>query len=269
MSRISCTFNELRRNGKKALIPFITGGNPSLEMTKGLIESLAESGCDIIEIGIPYSDPVADGPTLQRAAQRSLANGTNIQDLFDLVADIRGYLDIPIVFLAYYNCIYNYGIKNFAKSASCSGVDGIIVPDLPPEEASFFEEAAWNEGIDTIFLVAPTSTEKRLKLISEHSRGFIYCVSLTGVTGARQSLCSGFEEFMAKVRRFTDKPLCVGFGISTPEMASHVGKIADGIIVGSAIVDMLESSLTSGEGEKESLNKISKFVRSFREELDN
>lgn len=268
MSRIGETFDRLRKQGRRGLIPFITGGDPSLRMTKLLVKALGESGSDILEIGVPYSDPLADGPTLQKASQRSLANGTRIRDLFELVADIRREIETPIAFLTYYNCIYRYGVKDFVRAAVDAGVDGVIVPDLPPEEAGGLEEAAWKEGLDTIFLAAPTSTEERLKLISEHSRGFIYCVSLTGVTGARQSLFSGLGEFIARVRGITDKPLAVGFGISNPEMASRVGKMVDGVIVGSAMVDIIERSLCAGEGEEEMIDKVSKFVKGLREGLD-
>jgi tryptophan synthase alpha chain len=264
MSKIRDTFEELKCEGRCALIPFIMGGDPSLEVTGQLIKVAEANGANILEIGIPFSDPMADGPVLQKAAQRSLAQGVRIRDLFRVVKESREETDIPIVFLAYYNSVYNYGQEAFVEAAASSGVDGLIVPDLPVEEADGLRKLASDAGVDLIFLVAPTSTHERLNLISERSMGFIYCVSLKGITGSRSSLDTGLQEFIGRVRRQTDMPLAVGFGISNAQMACQVGKIADGAIIGSALVELMEASSTTDAA----LYKAAEFIKEVREALD-
>jgi tryptophan synthase alpha chain len=257
MSRIEKVFN---KTGHKALIAYITTGYPSIEATLKVVPLLAASGCDIIELGIPFSDPLADGVTIQNASYHALENGVTPEICLETAAKLRQMVVIPLVFMSYYNPIFNYGIEKFCKACSESGIDGLIIPDLPPEEGLDMEAASKKYGIDLIYLLAPTSNEKRIKLAAEHSRGFVYLVSVTGVTGARSFLPSDLETFIRKVRKVSDKPLCVGFGISTPEQAEQVARTADGVIVGSRIVQYMESD--------ESFSKVTDFVAGLRKAID-
>ena len=257
MSRIDKVFT---KHGHTALIAYITTGYPSIDATLKAVPVLAENGCDIIELGIPFSDPLADGVTIQNASYRALQNGITTNICLELAGVLRKKVDTPLVFMSYYNPIYHYGIDKFCKACSISGIDGLIIPDLPPEEGVEIEESSSNNGIDLIYLLAPTSNNERIKLGAEHSRGFIYLVSVTGVTGARSFLPSGLEDFINRVRKTTEKPLCVGFGISTPEQAAQVGRLADGVIVGSRIVQLLESN--------DSFSRIGNFISELRHALD-
>ncbi|MFH1626028.1 MAG: tryptophan synthase subunit alpha [Pseudomonadota bacterium] len=261
MTRISKVFQKLRSRHGKALIPYITAGDPSLELTKKLIVQLEESGADMIELGVPFSDPMADGPTIQRASERALANNVSLKDVLDLVGEIRMYTEIPIILFGYYNSFFIYGAEKFAKDAEHAGVDGVLVLDLPPEEADELKVYIDKAGLDIIFLLAPTSTEDRISLITKKASGFIYYVSVTGVTGARTSLDLHIEEHVSKVKQFTDLPVAVGFGISTPEQASMVATWADGVIVGSAIVKTIEENL----GSPRMVKTVGQFVRSLKE----
>lgn len=257
MSKIKKVFT---KQGHTALIAYITTGYPSIDATLKAVPVLAENGCDIIELGIPFSDPLADGVTIQNASYRALQNGITTNICLELAGVLRKKVDTPLVFMSYYNPIYHYGIDKFCKACSISGIDGLIIPDLPPEEGVEIEESSSNNGIDLIYLLAPTSNNERIKLGAEHSRGFIYLVSVTGVTGARSFLPSGLEDFINRVRKTTEKPLCVGFGISTPEQAAQVGRLADGVIVGSRIVQLLESN--------DSFSRIGNFISELRHALD-
>jgi tryptophan synthase alpha chain len=257
MSKIEKVFT---KQGHTALIAYITTGYPSIDATLKAVPVLAENGCDIIELGIPFSDPLADGVTIQNASYRALQNGITTNICLELAGVLRKKVDTPLVFMSYYNPIYHYGIDKFCKACSISGIDGLIIPDLPPEEGVEIEESSSNNGIDLIYLLAPTSNNERIKLGAEHSRGFIYLVSVTGVTGARSFLPSGLEDFINRVRKTTEKPLCVGFGISTPEQAAQVGRLADGVIVGSRIVQLLESN--------DSFFRIGNFISELRHALD-
>jgi tryptophan synthase alpha chain len=257
MSKIEKVFT---KQGHTALIAYITTGYPSIDATLKAVPVLAENGCDIIELGIPFSDPLADGVTIQNASYRALQNGITTNICLELAGVLRKKVDTPLVFMSYYNPIYHYGIDKFCKACSISGIDGLIIPDLPPEEGVEIEESSSNNGIDLIYLLAPTSNNERIKLGAEHSRGFIYLVSVTGVTGARSFLPSGLEDFINRVRKTTEKPLCVGFGISTPEQAAQVGRLADGVIVGSRIVQLLESN--------DSFSRIGNFISELRHALD-
>lgn len=256
MSRIGTVF---ARKGHKALIPYVTVGYPSVEVTLKVVPLLARNGCDIIELGIPFSDPLADGATIQKASFHALQNGVTPQFCLDLAKQLSKEVETPLVFMTYYNLIYSYGFEKFCRACRESGVDGLIIPDLPPEEGSELGAAAEKHGIDLIYLLAPTSTGERIKLVAEKSRGFIYLVSVAGVTGARNALPSGLGDFVARVRRVTAKPLCVGFGISTPEQAGQVASIADGVIVGSRIIQLMEG------GDDSSL---ADFVKGLRNALD-
>ncbi len=241
MTRLARTFSELRRRGERALIPYLTAGDPSLAATRALLLEAARRGADVIELGIPFSDPLADGPVIQRASQRALASGVTLPQVLELVREVRGDVPIPIVFLTYYNPVHAFGLKAFAHAAVEAGVDGVIVADLPPEEAGPFGTEARAAGLDLIHLVAPTSPPERMRLIARRSRGFIYVVSLTGVTGARAMLPPDLVELLRQLRAVTTKPICVGFGISTPDQVAAVAPHADGVIVGSAIVSLVET----------------------------
>jgi tryptophan synthase alpha chain len=248
MSRIKNTFSRLKKRNEAALIPYIMAGDPDLAATKRLILEMEKAGCDIIELGAPFSDPLADGPTIQKAALRSLARNTSVADVLALVADVRRESRIPLILMTYYNLIFRYGEERFAAEAAAAGLDGIILPDLPPEEAQTLIQAAKKNGLDMIFLLAPTSTPERVKLVSRLSQGFVYYVSLTGVTGARAALPGTVEDSLNKIKTMTEKPVAVGFGISTPDQAAQVAHWgADGVIVGSALVKVIEENGSSPE----------------------
>ena len=263
MSRISEKFDVLKKAGGKALIPYIMAGDPDMAATGRMILELEKSGADIIELGVPFSDPLADGPTIQRAAIRALKGRVNLSHVFSLVRDVRKKTQVPIVLMLYYNLVLKYGEDRFVKDAVSAGVDGVIVPDLPPEEAEGLMDAADRYGLDVIFLLAPTSSPDRIRLVAGSSRGFIYYVSLTGVTGARVALDKGIQSGVRKIRRVTGKPVCVGFGISGPEQAAMVSGWADGVIVGSAIVGIMERSMDV----EAMLKKVGGFVRGIKKSM--
>lgn len=263
MSRIDEVFKRLRSHREKALIPYVMAGDPDLKGTEGLILEIERAGADIIELGVPFSDPLADGPTIQKASDRSLARGTSLRKVLYLVKRVRGKCTVPIVLMTYYNPIFRYGEERFAKDAVTCGVDGVIVPDLPPEEGSRLMRAARRRGIDTIFLLAPTSTDDRIKRISRLSSGFIYYVSLTGVTGVRRGLSEDLRSNLEKIKNFTDKPIAVGFGISSPEQVAKVSRWADGVVVGSAIVRLIEKNINNPR----LAFKVGDFVRKLKKGL--
>ncbi len=260
MSRISQTFSRLRRRGERALVVYLTGGDPSLDETKALLLEAARRGADLIELGVPFSDPLADGPVIQRASQRALAAGVTLARVMELVREVRGELSVPLVFLTYYNPLLAFGLKAFARTATEAGVDGVIVADLPPEEAGPLSAEARAAGLDLIHLVAPTSPPERMRLIARRSRGFIYAVSLTGVTGTRAELPVGLVQYLSQLRAVTRKPICVGFGISTPEQVKALAEYADGVIVGSAIVRMVEEH----RGSESLTHEVGRFIASLK-----
>ncbi len=235
-TRITETFRRLRADGKKAFIPYIMTGDPSLQRTEELVLLFEQCGADIIELGVPFSDPLADGPTIQRAAERALRARTTLRTVLSLVGDLRRVTGIPLVLMTYFNPVFKYGEERFISEAKGAGVDGVIIPDLPPEEAGPFIRASRRHRLDTIFLIAPTSTEKRIKKVIAASCGFIYYVAITGTTGASLLLDGSMEILMAHIRKHTDNPVAVGFGVSTPDDASRIARLADGVIVGSAII---------------------------------
>ena len=239
MNRIDSKFKRLRSEGRKAFIAYVTAGDPNLATTKKVVLRLEEAGVDIVELGIPFSDPIADGPTIQAASYRALAGGVTLKKIFAMVKGLRAATDMPLVFMTYYNPVLRYGLKGFFASCRRYGVDGVIVPDLPCEEASELIKFAKLEKVAVIFLSAPTSTPERIKEIARRSGGFIYYVSLTGVTGARRELPKDIASRIRMIRSVTNKPVAVGFGISTPAQASRIAGMADGVIVGSAIVKMI------------------------------
>lgn len=242
MNRIDRTFRKLRAQNKKAFIPYVMAGDPSLAKTKETVLLLERSGADIVELGVPFTDPLADGPTIQRAAERALHSGVNLRKVIGLVRDIRPDCQMPLVLMTYYNPVFRYGVEGFVRDAVDAGVDGVIIPDLPPEEAGELLHFTKPGRLAAIFLVAPTSTEERIRKIAGASTGFIYYVSMTGITGAKLSLDSSLPESLSALRRITKKPVAVGFGVSTPEEAKAMSEFADGVIIGSAIVKRLHES---------------------------
>jgi len=256
MSRISDTFNKLKGAGSKALIPYIMAGDPSLDTTKHFVLDLEAAGADIIELGVPFSDPLADGPTIQRAAERALNNGTTLKKVLGLVREIRKVSDIPLILMTYYNPVFKMGIESFVKNAVNSGVDGVIIPDLIPDEADDFIKPARRYGLDTIFLLAPTSTADRIARVVRASTGFLYYVSITGTTGSKLSIEKTMKDTLHSIRGITGKPVAVGFGISTPEEARAVAGLADGVIVGSAIVKLIAQE-----------KSIKNYVKSLRKAI--
>ena len=256
MSRIDQIF----ASHKKVLIPYLTVGYPDVATTIKTAGLLADNGADIIELGVPFSDPLADGITIQNASFMALHNGVTLETCLEVAAKIRQKIKTPLVFMSYLNPIYKYGIEKFCQACSDAGVDGLIIPDLPPEEGSSLERCTIAKNIDFIYLVAPTSTTTRIKMITEHSRGFMYLVSEAGVTGVRNEIHAGLEDFINRVRTVTHQPLCVGFGISTPEQAHRVVEVADGVIIGSKIIQLMEADA--------SLEKIREFIGQVRKAID-
>jgi tryptophan synthase alpha chain len=253
-------FQDLKRNSQCALIPFITAGDPDLATTAKAIEVLAQGGADLIELGVPYSDPLADGPTIQAAATRALQKGVALEDVLTIVKQVIDKIDVPIILFTYYNPIHYRGIESFLKEIKQAGVSGLVVPDLPLEEAEVLLEPASKIGIEVTLLVAPTSSPERIKAIASYSQGFIYLVSVTGVTGARSQIATGIKELVADLHNTTDKPIGVGFGISSSEQARQVKEWgADAVIVGSAIVERLAQ-----DDSEAGLKAIGEFCKSLK-----
>ena len=263
MGRIGETFARLRSTGERALVPFITGGDPDLDTTEALVLAMAESGADLIEIGVPFSDPTAEGPTIQRANERALAGGTTLRRILERVKALRPRVDVPLLLMGYANPFYAMGVGGFVEAAAEVGVDGIIVADLPPEEGEALFQAAEQGGIDPVLLAAPTTVESRLQLLAERTRGFLYYVSLTGVTGARAELAGDLEAAVGRIRGHSEVPVCVGFGISTPEHARMVGSFADGVVVGSAVVDRIETAAS----REAAVDAVAQFVSALKAPL--
>lgn len=242
--------------GEKVLITYITAGDPDLDTTYRLVLEMERAGVDIVELGIPYSDPLADGPVIQRASQRALKSGANIYNIFQLVEKLRVKTEIPLVFLVYFNCVFKYGFERFLDECQKKGIDGLIIPDLPLEERIELQEMMMGYNIDLIPLVAPTS-EERIKAIVEDSNGFVYCISSMGVTGRRNTFEVDLNKFLNQVRECTDLPLALGFGISTPEMVKKLKGLCDALIVGSGIIEEIERGIKEGEVEE----KVFEFVK--------
>jgi len=256
MSRIQEAFS---RPSGKALIAYVTVGYPSVQATLDVVPLLTASGCDLVELGIPFSDPLADGVTIQKASFQALQNGVTPGVCLDVARQLTQKVDVPLVFMTYYNPILRHGHEAFCHDCAKAGIDGLIIPDLPPDESQELETLTQKNGLDLIYILAPTSTDERIMLAAGRSRGFVYLASVAGVTGARDELPPGLGEFAARVRRATKLPMCVGFGISNARQASQVAKIADGVIVGSRIVNLM------GEGSTASLQS---FVRELRSAID-
>lgn len=254
MSRIHQKFQQLNTDGRKGFIPFVTAGDPDLATSLSIVLKLAELGADVIELGIPFSDPMADGPTIQRSSQRALDNGTTLAEVLHLALMVRQRCDVPIVLFSYYNPILRFGIEDFVKSAVHSGIDGVLLTDVIEGEAARISAKFAANGIDLISLIAPTTTEDRLKAICEHAHGFVYAVSRAGVTGAQESTSGAAETLVNRARQFTDLPIAVGFGISTAAQVADVWAYADAAVVGSAIVSVIEKA-------DDPVAEVEKFVR--------
>jgi len=272
MSRIAETFAALKRDGRRGFIPFITAGDPDLETTGKLIIELAEAGATLIELGVPFTDPMADGPVIQRASERALRHSFGLAEIFDVVAAARKHTDVPIILFSYFNPLLQFCFEGnadgtsalpafrfeiLAQAASTAGLDGVLVTDLVPEEAGEFAAALRANDLDMIFLVAPTSTDERLQMVAKRASGFIYAVSRAGVTGARDAMSAEAEKLVRRVRRFSDLPVAVGFGVSTPGHVKDVWRYADAVVVGSALVSEIENAQNSVD----LVSRIGKFVR--------
>jgi tryptophan synthase alpha chain len=263
MSKLTSTFTELREEKRTALMPYLTMGFPYPESALELVPALVEGGADLIELGVPFSDPLADGATIQAASQRALTGGMTPSRCLDQVAELRRRgVTVPLVLMSYFNPIYQIGTAAFAARAADVGLDGVIIPDLPPEEAAPFQDPLAARGIDEVFLLAPTPDKARMKTVAARSRGFLYLVSLKGTTGARAALPDHLEAFVSRVRAITELPLAVGFGISTPDQAAQVAQIADGVIVGSALIRAIAEV---GNGSEEAARA---FTASLRAGMD-
>jgi tryptophan synthase alpha chain len=259
VSRIGECFARLRREGKRGFIPFVTAGDPDLETTRALIVELARAGATAVELGLPFSDPVADGPVIQRASERALRHDFGLAEVLALVASARRETDVPVVLFSYFNPLLQYGVGRLAAEAGAAGVDGVLVTDLVPEESAEFNAALGRHGLDQIFLVAPTSSDARLRMAAERAGGFVYAVSRAGVTGARADLSAEAERLVARVRAQTDLPVAVGFGVSTAGQVADVWRYADAAVVGSALVSEIERLA----GTENLVEEAGKFARSL------
>ncbi len=259
MNRIGDTFLELKRSGRGGFIPFITAGDPDLATTELLLIELGAAGADIIELGVPFSDPVADGEVIQRASERALRNGVTLRDALTCIARAKQHIDVPIVLFSYFNPLLQFGEDRLAIEAKEAGVDAVLVTDLIPEEAQLWTDTLHQHHLDSIFLVAPTTSDQRLARIAQQARGFIYAVSRAGVTGPRSEMTHEAEALVQRVRSVSDLPVAVGFGVSTPEQVREVWRFADAAVVGSAIVSQIEKLAKSPD----LVNRIGEFARSL------
>ncbi|MCX5713369.1 MAG: tryptophan synthase subunit alpha [Candidatus Omnitrophica bacterium] len=260
MNRIEKKFRELKRQNKKAFIAFITSGYPNLKITEKLIREFDASGVDVVELGVPFTDPMADGPVIQEASQAALKNKTRLVDILNMVQHVRRDVNLPICLMTYYNPIFCFGEEKFIAKAKVCGVDGVIIPDLPPEEGVDFIKHARKAGIDTISFLSPTSSPERIKHISRRARGFIYYVSLTGVTGARKNLPQDIKRNIKTIKRYAKAPVCVGFGVSNPAQVKQIQSFADGVIVGSAIVRKIKENA----GKPDLVKRVGRFTSSLK-----
>jgi len=259
MNRIEQKFAELKRGKQKAFLAYLTAGFPNLNITEKLAVSFERNGVDILELGIPFSDPLADGPTIQASSQYALKGKVTLEKIFQTVARIRRKSQIPIALMTYYNPVYHYGEARFIKRAREVGVDGLIIPDLPPEEAKDLIKAARKQQLATVFFIAPTTKKERIKRIIQSCSGFIYYVSVTGVTGARKTLPKDLLSHVRQIKRQTNNPVCVGFGISAPSQIKNILKVSDGVIVGSAIIKIIEKNI----GKAVLVKNVNQFIRTL------
>jgi tryptophan synthase alpha chain len=260
MSRIAEAFANLKRDNRRGFIPFITAGDPNLSTTHTLIIELARLGSTVIELGVPFSDPMADGPVIQRASERALRHGFGVAEILETVAQARKQTEVPIVLFSYFNPLLQFGLEELADDAGRVGVDGVLVTDLAPEEAGEFASMLRAKDLDMIFLVAPTSTDARLRLVAERASGFIYAVSRAGVTGAREQMSAEAEKLVGRVRQVSDLPVAVGFGISKPEHVADVWRYADAAVVGSAIVAEIEQAQSPADAVSRAVELARRFI---------
>jgi tryptophan synthase alpha chain len=260
-TRISKLFDTLRREGRKGLVAYITAGDPSPDRTPALVEALERGGADLIELGVPFSDPIADGPVIQRAGYRAIEAGTTLARVLEIAAEIRKRSEIPLLLFTYLNPVMRYGLDKLAQDAKAAGIDGCLLIDASVEEAGPYIGSMRASGLDTVFLAAPTSTERRLKLMAEYSTGFVYLVSRTGVTGERQTLSNSVGPLVEAVRKVTDLPLAIGFGVSTREHVAELGKQAEAVVVGSAIMSLIERHAGSASLEQD----LEAFARELKQ----
>jgi tryptophan synthase alpha chain len=262
-NRLDATFQQLKANGEKALIAYLMAGDPGLAETEQLVLELERSGADIIELGVPFSDPIADGPVIQRAAERALRSGTSLTKILESVRSLRTKTRIPLVLMVYYNSVHAMGVERFCEGAATAGVDGLIVPDMPPDEAGPLKGPAEAAGLRLIFLLAPTSTAERRIYVARQSEGFLYYVSLTGITGAKIKDMAEIGKNVEKIRKVTRTPIAVGFGVSTPDDAAQVAAMADGVIVGSAIV----GRIAAAQQDPAMAAQVGQFVHSLKDAI--
>ena len=260
MSRLAEAFARLRTEGRPGLVTYTTAGDPDLARSADILRALARAGADVLEVGVPFSDPLADGPVIQRATERALAVGGSLRASLDLIESVRRDVSVPIVVFSYANPIVRMGLDAFAERASAVGVDGVLALDLPMEEGEKFRLALSRVGIDTIFLLSPTTTDARMKKAGELGRGFLYGISRLGVTGARDTVASGAEDMVRRIRATTDLPVALGFGISRPEHVAEVGAYADAAVVGSALVALIAEA----SGSPQLIARVEEYVRSLR-----
>jgi tryptophan synthase alpha chain len=257
VTRIAETFDRLRAAGRTGLVTYTTAGDPDLPRSAEILKALDRGGADVLEVGVPFSDPLADGPAIQRATERALAAGSSLRAALSLVADVRAYIAAPIVIFSYANPIVRMGIDAFARRAAEAGVDGVLALDLPIEEASEFRDAVKGAGIDTIFLLSPTTTDARIRRAAELGSGFLYGISRLGVTGARDRVAAGAEALVRRIRQHTSMPIAVGFGISSPDHVAEVGAYADAAVVGSALV----STIAEASASPDLVDRVERYVR--------
>jgi tryptophan synthase alpha chain len=264
MGRLSETFAALRARRECGLVPFVTAGDPDLATSELLVRAVAEAGADAIELGVPFSDPMAEGPTIQRASERALASGTSLRRVLELVKGLRPRVGVPIVLMGYANCFFAMGERAFAEAAAAAGVDGVICVDLPPEEGATLRAELARRGVDAILLAAPTTSPERLAMLARETRGFLYYVSLTGVTGARAELARDLGEQVRRVREVSDVPVCVGFGVSKPEHVRELAAVADGVVVGSALVERIAAARSADEAATAAARFVAELKRATR-----
>jgi tryptophan synthase alpha chain len=260
LTRIGRLFEDLKKTNRKGLIAFLTAGDPSPDRTPALVQALVRGGADLIELGVPFSDPIADGPVIQAAGERALKAGTTLARVLEIAAEIRRTSEVPLLLFTYLNPVVRYGLERLAHDAAAAGIDGCLLTDASVEEAREYVGAMHRHGLDTVFLAAPTSTERRLKLVAQYSTGFVYLVSRTGVTGERDSLSNAVAPLVAAVREVTDLPLAVGFGISKPEHVAELGRQVEAVVVGSAIVRLIERNAANASLEIQ----LESFVRELK-----
>ena len=264
MNRIDQKFSTLRHRGEKVLIPFVTAGDPDLATTLEILRILEQSGADLIELGVPFSDPMADGPTIQRSSERALKHGTSLPRILEMVHEFRRDSETPLILFGYYNPFLCYGLRRLAEEGRASGLDGVLCVDLPPEESGELKRWTSAEGLHNIFLLSPTSDVGRIRLVARVGGGFIYYVSVTGVTGARRRFEARLRAQVAHVRRYASLPIGVGFGISTPQQAAWISSFSDAVVVGSALIDVMERA----DGKREKVKRIGRFVASLKRAMN-